>query len=363
MDFTKNIGLSISQETFGQLPDGSFVSIFILKNAANCVVKIINFGAIITEMHVPDKFGISGDVCLGFENIESYQNNTAHIGGVIGRFCNRIKAGRFKLDGVLYQLDTNDGINHLHGGYIGLDKVIWDPQIFTTEDSVGLKLSYLSPDCDQGYPGNLSVNAIYELNNRNELLIKFNAITDKATPVNLTQHPYFNLACCGNILTHKLMINANFYTPFDENKIPTGELCEVAQTPLDFRCSHLIGERIEHLNSCHGHSGYDHNFVLNKPNNNEIFLAARVHEPASGRILEVFTQSPGIQFYSGDYLNGTLVGKGNTYASRSGFCLEPQYFPDSPNQENFPSVILRPGEQFTSTIMYKFSVGKCNTPI
>lgn len=351
--------LIAKQESFGKAPDGAPADLFTLTNSNGLVVKITNFGGVITEIHTPDKNGVFADITLGFDCIEPYFKDSPFFGALIGRFGNRIAKGKFTLDGKVFTLDTNNGENHLHGGFIGFDKVLWNATPFETEQSVGVTLQYLSIDGDQGYPGNLNVTVNYELNNNNEILVKYHATTDKATPVNLTQHAYFNLAGKGNVLNHEMMINADRFTAIDAAAIPTGELPSVANTPFDFRSPRRIGERIND-----GHEqikngiGYDHNFVLNKSHNKEYSLAARVYEPTSGRVLEVFTQEPGIQFYSGNYLDGSLTGKGWHYTHRSGFCLEPQHFPDSPNQPQFPNTILRPGEEYTSLMSYKFSVVK-----
>ncbi len=350
--------LSISQSSFGQTSSGTAAELFTLTNAQGMVVKITNFGGIITEIHVPDKHGVFTDVNLGFDNIESYQQkDVPYFGALIGRFGNRIANGKFTLDGETYSLATNNGNNHLHGGLVGFDKVVWDATSFESTNSVGITLKYLSVDGDQGYPGNLDVSVVYELTNNNEILVKYHAITDKATPINLTQHAYFNLAGKGDVLDHEVMINADHFTAINDEAIPTGELPSVANTPFDFRTPRLIGERINQDDKqLKNGNGYDHNFVLNKAHANELSLAARVLEKNSGRVLEVFTQEPGVQFYTSNWMDGSLMGKGWNYARRSGFCLEPQHFPDSPNQPLFPNTILRPGKEYTSVMSYKFSV-------
>jgi aldose 1-epimerase len=369
MSLENHTKLSVSQTNFGQSPKGIPADLFTLTNAHGVIVKITNFGGIITEIHVPDKNGLFADVNLGFDHIEPYYKDAPYFGALIGRFGNRIARGKFSLDGETYQLHPNNGNNHLHGGLVGFDKVVWAAASFETASSVGITLNYLSVDGDQGYPGNLNVTVIYELTNANEILVKYHAVTDKATPINLTQHAYFNLASkgsegskdsekkCSDILNHEILINADRFTEINDEAIPTGELPLVANTPFDFRSPRLIGE---HINSDHEQlkngNGYDHNFVLNKAHPKELSLAARVREPNSGRVLEVFTQEPGVQFYSGNWMDGSLTGKGWHYTRRSGFCLEPQHFPDSPNQPNFPNTILRPGEEYTSVMSYKFSV-------
>lgn len=353
-----NAKLSISQASFGQSSAGIPADLFTLTNANGLIVKITNFGGIITEIHAPDKQGVFTDINLGFDHIEPYYKDAPYFGALIGRFGNRIAHGKFTLDGTQYQLATNNGNNHLHGGLVGFDKVVWDATSFETESSVGITLKYLSVDGDQGYPGNLDVSVIYELTNANEILVKYRAVTDKATPINLTQHAYFNLAGKGgDILNHEIMINADRFTEINSEAIPTGELPLVANTPFDFRSPRLIGERInDDDQQLKNGSGYDHNFVLNKTHAKEFSLAARVREANSGRVLEVFTQEPGVQFYTGNWMDGSLTGKGWNYIRRSGFCLEPQHFPDSPNHPQFPNTILRPGEEYTSVMSYKFSV-------
>ncbi|MFO1389663.1 aldose epimerase family protein [Cellvibrio sp.] len=358
MSLTTTSDLHISQTSFGHSTEGVAASLFTLTNANGLIVKITNFGGIITEIHVPDKHGQFTDVNLGFDSIEPYYKDSPYFGALIGRFGNRIAGGKFTLDGKTYELATNNGNNHLHGGLVGFDKVVWNASTFKTENSVGLTLKYLSVDGDQGYPGNLDVTVVYELTNNNEILVKYHAVTDKATPVNLTQHAYFNLAGKGgDILNHEVMINADRFTAIDPEAIPTGELPSVVGTPFDFRTPHLVGERIneDHEQLKNG-NGYDHNFVLNKAHPKELSLAARVFEKNSGRVLEVFTQEPGVQFYSGNWMDGSLTGKGWHYTRRCGLCLEPQHFPDSPNQPHFPNTILRPGEEYRSVMSYKFSV-------
>lgn len=355
--------LNVSQTSFGQSPAGVPADLFTLTNANGLVVKITNFGGIITEIHAPDKHGVFADINLGFDHIEPYYKDSPYFGALIGRFGNRIAHGKFSLDGETYQLATNNGNNHLHGGLVGFDKVVWDATSFETANSVGITLKYLSVDGDQGYPGNLDVTVVYELTNENEILVKYHAVTDKATPVNLTQHAYFNLqgkpggADSSDILNHEIMINADRFTAITDEAIPTGELPLVANTPFDFRSPRLIGEKIHNDDEqLKNGNGYDHNFVLNKSYAKELSLAARVYEANTGRVLEVFTQEPGVQFYTGNWMDGSLTGKGWHYTRRSGFCLEPQHFPDSPNQPHFPTTILRPGEEYTSVMSYKFSV-------
>lgn len=346
---------TISQTHFGTTPRGEDVSLFTLTNAAGMEVKITNFGGVVTAINVPDKKGQFADVALGFDELEPYLQDSPYFGALIGRFGNRIAKGRFELDGQVFELAINNEPNHLHGGVQGFDKVVWSPTTFATETVVGLKLFYLSPNGDQGYPGNVQVMVTYTLTDDNALQVDYHAITDKPTPINLTQHSYFNLAGQGDVLEHQMMINADTFVPIDATSIPLGRLQAVDNTPFDFRRVKAIGADI---NSDHEQIrfglGYDHNYVLNKSKPKELSLAAKVVEPVSGRVLEVYTQEPGVQFYSGNFLDGSLTGKGKTYAHRSGFCLEPQHFPDSPNQPDFPSTILRPGEEYSSRTLFKF---------
>ncbi|MBD8565405.1 galactose mutarotase [Oxalobacteraceae sp. CFBP 8763] len=344
----------ITQAPFGQLPDGAAVTQFTLTNAHGMVAKIIDFGGIITELHAPDREGRLADVVLGFDTLEPYCTDSPYFGALIGRYGNRIARGRFTLDGALVQLPVNNGNNHLHGGAGGFDRVLWT----ATVDGASLRLAYRSVDGEMGYPGNLDVTVVYTLNDANELVVRFHAVTDKATPVNLTQHSYFNLAGAGDILGHDLTIDADRFVAIDSESIPTGELAPVAGTPFDFRQPRPIGERITQPDQQLRHgSGYDHNFVLNKPEGAALTRAARVSEPVSGRVLELWTQEPGVQFYSGNFLDGSLSGKGRSYGHRSGLCLEPQHFPDSPNQPQFPNVILRPGEVYATESRFRFLTG------
>ena len=341
----------ITQAPFGYLPDGAAVTQFTLTNAHGMVAKIIDFGGIITELHAPDREGRLADVVLGFDTVGPYCSDSPYFGALIGRYGNRIAKGRFTLDGVQVQLPVNNGSNHLHGGAGGFDRVLWQATI----DGDSLRLAYRSVDGEMGYPGNLDVTVIYTLTDANELVVRFHAVTDKATPVNLTQHSYFNLAGDGDILGHHLTIDADRFVAIDSESIPTGELAPVAGTPFDFRQPHPIGERLGQSDEQLRHgSGYDHNFVLNKPQGSALTRAARVSEPVFGRVLELWTQEPGVQFYSGNFLNGSLAGKGRHYGHRSGLCLEPQHFPDSPNQPQFPNVILRPGEVYATESRFRF---------
>ena len=349
---------SITETSFGHLPDGRAAKLYTLTNRNGMIIKISDFGGVITEIHAPDRHGHLADIVLGYADVAPYVDQSPYFGALIGRYGNRIGRGRFSVDGQAYQVVINNGANHLHGGE-GFDKRLWQAEPFEQGDSVGLKLTLRSPDGDQGYPGNLDVTVIYELNGENELVVAFDAVTDKPTPVNLTQHSYFNLAGQGSILGHAVTIHADAYTPVDDGLIPTGAIVPVAGTPFDFREAHTIGERIDaNDEQLRFGQGYDHNFVLNKPADRASTLAVRVVEPSSGRVLELYTEEPGVQFYSGNFLDGSLTGKGVNYGLRSGFCIEPQHFPDSPNQRQFPSTILRPGEEYATVSKFKFSVEK-----
>ena len=348
---------SVGRQPFGTMPDGRPVEKFRLTNAAGVTVEAISYGGIITSVTVPDRSGRMADVVLGFDTLEPYFKNDPFFGAIIGRYGNRIGKGTFTLDGQTYTLAKNNGPNHLHGGAQGFDKVLWNAEPVAGQNAIAFTRT--SPDGEEGYPGALTVRVTYTLTDRNELIVEYHATTDKATPVNLTQHSYFNLAghASGDILRHELMLNADRYTPVDATLIPTGELAPVEGTPFDFRKPTPIGARIDdaHPQIKHG-PGYDHNWVLNGTAG-QMRLAARVVEPASGRTLEVATTEPGIQFYSGNFLDGSLTGKGGVkYARRTGFCLETQHFPDSPNQPAFPSTILRPGQEYRTRTVFTFGV-------
>jgi aldose 1-epimerase len=355
----KVVKASYTEAPFGKLPSGEATSLYTLTNANGVVVKVTNYGGVITSMVVPDKNGKMGDVVLGFDNVDGYLKNKAFFGAVIGRYGNRIGKGQFELDGKKYQLTLNDGPNHLHGGTVGFDKILWNAKPFKTDTTVGVTLTHLSPDGDQGYPGNLNATVVYELNNDNEFVIKYKATTDKATPINMTQHPYFNMAGSGSILDQELQINANRYTPIDNTLIPTGEIAAVKGTPFDFTKAHKIGDMIAQENvQLKNGGGYDHNWVLDKKSDSEWGLDATFTDPKSGRVLEVWSDEPGIQFYSGNFLDGKVDGKGVNFVYRGAICLEPQHFPDSPNKANFPSTILKPGTEYNSKLSFKFSVKK-----
>ena len=350
----------VVKSEFGKMEDGTVVDLYTLTNTKGTEVKITNYGAIITSLKVADKDGNIEDVVLGFDNLEGYlQQGVPYFGAIVGRYGNRIGGAQFVLDGETYKLAANDGPNHLHGGPRGFDKVLWQAQQLEGEDGVGVKLHYLSKDMEEGYPGNLSMDVTYTLTNDDELKIDYKGTTDKATIVNLTNHAYFNLS--GNlgekILDHQVMINADKFVPVNKTLIPTGELRSVKGTPFDFTQPTAVGKRIEDAKDeqlAFG-KGYDHCWVLNGEAN-KMNLATTVYEPQSGRYMEVFTTEPGIQFYTGNFLDGSLSGKGVTYQNRSGFCLETEHFPDSPNQKAVPPVTLRPGETYSTQTTYKFSV-------
>lgn len=345
--------MNLTQTLLGTV-EGEEVFLFTLVNENNMTAKIMNYGAIITSLLVPDQSGKIDDVVLGFDHLDAYLADHPYFGAVVGRYGNRIAGGRFVLNGKEYHLALNDGENHLHGGIRGFNRVVWKAKEIRQSGDVGVELTYLAKDGEEGYPGNLTTTVRYLLNNQNELVISYHATTDQPTVVNLTQHSYFNLKGegCGDILEHEIMINAPYYTAVDEGLIPTGELEPVNNTPLDFLTRHPIGARIKELKVS---GGYDHNYVL-KREEPQPSLAAKVLEPQSGRVLAVYTTEPGLQFYTGNSLNGTLTGKrGVNYHIHSGFCLETQHFPDSPNQPEFPSTILNPGEVYQQTTIFRFS--------
>jgi len=335
---------------------------YTLKNTHGMELRVLDYGGIIASLAVPDRTGRVDDVVLGFDRLEDYERSSPYYGAIIGRFGNRIARGRFTLDGRTYTLATNDGPNHLHGGVKGFDKVVWEVSPFERQDSRGVVLRYTSPDGEEGYPGTLRTTVTYTLTEGNELIFDYEGTSDRATPVNLTQHSYFNLAGegAGNVLGHELTLNANSFTPVDSTLIPTGEIRSVAGTPFDFRAPTAIGARIgQDEEQLRYGRGYDHNFVLDKDPGApaSTTLAARVFEPSSGRVMEVHTTEPGVQFYSGNFLDGTLRGKrGAVYSPRSGFTLETQHFPDSPNHQAFPSTVLVPGAEYRSRTVLRFRV-------
>jgi aldose 1-epimerase len=346
---------AIDHRPFGTTPDGVPVNVYTLTNAAGMDVRITNYGGTVVSIKTPDRHGQLGDVVLGFDTLDGYLHNTPYFGVIVGRYGNRIAKGQFSLDGVAYTLARNDGENHLHGGIRGFDKVVWTAKTVETADGSALELGYLSKDGEEGYPGNLAVTVRYRLDDHNALHIDYEATTDKPTVVNLTNHSYFNLAGTGDVLSHVVEIDADRFTPVDKGLIPTGVLQPVAGTPFDFRTPTAIGARIDATSRQLQYAGgYDHNFVLNKAPGT-LGVAARVTDPASGRVLEVSTTEPGVQFYSGNFLDGTVTGKGGrAYQKHAGFALETQHFPDSPNHPAFPSTVLRPDQTYHTTTIYAF---------
>jgi aldose 1-epimerase len=346
------------KKPFGKV-DGRDVELYTLTNANGLSMSITNYGGIITSFLVPDKSGKMTDVVLGHNDVDSYVKVNPYFGALIGRYGNRIGKGKFSLEGKEYQVTVNDGVNSLHGGKKGFDKVVWDAKEVKTADAVGLELKYMSKDGEEGYPGNLKVSATYWLTNKNEFKIDYTAVTDKATVVNLTQHNYWNLAGeeSGTVLDEELMINADKYTPIDSGLIPTGVLAPVAGTPLDFLKPTPIGSRInEDFEQLKLAKGYDHNWVLNKKNPGTVTHAATLYNPANGIVMDVSTTEPAIQFYSGNFLDGTITGKsGKPYILHCGLCLETQHYPDSPNKPQFPSTELKPGKTYKTSTVYKFS--------
>jgi aldose 1-epimerase len=346
----------VHEQLFGT-SDGRPVSLYTLTNSHGVEVRAMNYGGIIVSIRVPDRKGQFADIVLGHDTGEGYMPNPPYLGAIVGRYANRIADGSFTLDGKTYSLPKNDGPNTLHGGTTNtFDRVLWDAE--TLKGKPGVAFSYVSKDGDDGFPGNLKVKVAYTLTDSNELILDYQATTDKATPINVSQHSYFNLAGegTGDILNHEIMINAERFTPVDKNLIPTGELRPVKGTPLDFTTPAKMGARIDdnYEQVVLGH-GYDHNFVINRKGDS-LALAARVYEPSSGRVLEVSTTQPGLQFYTGNFLDGTVTGKqGHVYQRHYGFCLETQHFPDSPNHPDFPSTILKPGETFRQKTVFKFS--------
>jgi len=350
---------SVERRRFGTMPDGTQVDLLTLTNVNGLKAQITNYGGIVVSFFAPDRNGNYKDVVLGHDNLDGYLKATPYFGAIVGRYGNRIAKGRFTLDGKEYQLALNNRSNHLHGGLKGFDKVVWKAEPVKTPDAVGVKLTYLSKNGEEGYPGNLEATVTYWLTDSNALRIDYEATTDMATPVNLTHHGYWSLAGQGEgeVLGHELMLNADHFTPVDSTLIPTGEIRAVRGTPMDFTKPTPIGARIDQDDEqLRFGRGYDHNWVLNGKGDG-LSLAASVVEPTTGRVMEVWTTEPGVQFYGGNFLNGTITGKdGKVYKHRYGFCLETQHYPDSPNKPQFPSTILRPRETYAQTTEYRFSV-------
>ena len=351
--------LKIEKKEFGTTEDNVTVYQFVLSNKNGMEISVINYGGIITSLKAKDRNGKYQDIVLGFNSLPPYEDENPYFGAIIGRYGNRIANGNFKLDGQSYKLDINNPPNHLHGGLKGFHKVVWNPKEIINDRNVSLELTYLSKHMEEGYPGNLDVKVAYTLNNKDELSVGYEAITDQKTIINLTQHSYFNLSgnFSNDILDHEIRINADAFLPVDETLIPTGEIRSVHGSPFDFRKSKLIGQDIDTNNKqIEFGKGYDHCWVINNQSNGLRSVASAYHSE-SGRVLDVYSDLPGLQFYSGNFLDGTLKSKGEGhYELRSGFCLETQYYPDSPNQQNFPSVILKPGDVYNSNTVFKFSV-------
>lgn len=357
--------MKIERQVFGETAEDIRVDLHTLTNGRGMKARITNYGGILVSLEVPDRHGRMDDIVLGYDDLESYERDTSYLGSTIGRYANRIAKGRFTLGDVSYQLAQNNGGNHLHGGERGFHKVVWAADEIETDDGVGLRLNYVSRDGEEGYPGNLTVAVTHTLTDENELKIEYAATTDEATIINLTNHSYFNLAGqgAGTVLDHEVKINAARFTPIDSTFIPTGELREVSNTPFDFTRPTAIGARIEdEFEQLIFGGGYDHNFVLDKQEG-AFVLAVEVYEPMTGRVMQISTTEPGLQFYTGNFLEHLKGKGGRTYRKRDGLCLETQHFPDSPNKPDFPSVVLRPGARYTHTTVYKFSVkGLTETP-
>lgn len=349
--------MGIDKNSFGTLHDGTEIHIFTLKNSKNMTVRIMNYGGVIVSIEVPDKNGKTEDITLGYDRLEQYLKKSNFFGALVGRHANRIEDSKFELNGTIYHLAKNEGENHLHGGVKGFDKVVWQADIIDSCNGQSLQLVYRSSDGEENYPGNLDVKVIYSLTEDNELKIEYYAISDKDTVVNLTNHAYFNLSghASGNIYKHKLKINADRFTVVDQASIPTGEIREVKETPLDFTGLTPIGTGIDssYEQIVFG-KGYDHNWVLNVSGKSPE-KAAELHDPETGRIMEVFTTKPGVQFYSGNFLDGAIGKGGAIYNKRGGLCLETQYFPNAMKHKHFPSPILRAGDEYRHTTIYKFS--------
>lgn len=347
----------VARERFGTTPAGEAVEAFTLENAAGARLQVLTFGAVVRSLLVPDAAGRLADVVLGYDTLDAYRADGFYLGALIGRHANRIAYGRFELNGERYQLAQNNGPHNLHSGPRGFDKVVWQAEVVERLGAPALALRYTSPDGDQGFPGTLRARVVYTLTAANELVVEYAATTDRATPVNLTQHSYFNLAGAGrgDVLAHRLTLHADAFTPVDETAIPAGSVAAVQGTPLDFTRPRAIGERLHDDHpQLRNAQGYDHNFVL-RGEPGTLRLAAHVHEPTSGRTLEVLTTEPGVQFYSGNFLDGTPGKDGIPYARHAGFCLETQHFPDSLHHPEFPSVVLRPGERYASATVFRFA--------
>lgn len=345
---------TLERREFGRTPDGTAVELFTLTNGQGLTAKVMTYGAILTELWAPDQAGRMADVVLGFDRLEGYVAGHPFFGATVGRVANRIAGGRFTLGGREYRIPVNNGPNSLHGGERGFDKAVWRAEPVSSGEGLAVRFSHRSPDGDQGFPGSLEASVVYTLTEQNELRLDYTATTDQDTPVNLTNHSYFNLAghASGDVLRHELTLAAERFTPADDTLIPTGEIRSVKGTPLDFTHPHPIGARIAEVPG-----GYDHNMVLDS-GGETLALAARAYEPGSGRVMEMLTTEPGVQFYTANFLDGSVKGKGGAaYPKHGAFCLEAQHFPDSVHQPNFPSVILSPGQVYTQTTIYRFLAG------
>ena len=349
--------MTMKSDAFGKLADGRVVQVFTLTNKSGVEARILDYGGIVVSLKVPDRAGLMGDVVLGFDNLGDYLTKSPYFGCLVGRFGNRIAGGKFCLNGKTHTLALNNNdINSLHGGLVGFDKVVWDAAPAMTPNGPALTLTYVSPDGEEGFPGALSVTAVYTLTEDNALELKFTAVTDQDTVVNLTHHSYFNLACKGDVLDHEVSIYAGAFTPVNGALIPTGEVRSVEGTPFDFRTPRKIGERINSPDPQLAFGGgYDHNWVLDNAAG-KLVLAATVREPSTGRVMDVLTTEPGTQFYTGNFLESPVGKGGQVYGPRTGLCFEPQHYPDSPNQPSFPTTVLKPGQVYQNTIVYRFSV-------
>ena len=347
--------MSLEKKNFGATADGKQVDEYTLTNVHGLAVKVITYGGILNSVETPDRQGRMTNITLSLDSLQDYLAGHPFFGAIAGRYANRIAKGKFTLDGTPYTLATNDGPNHLHGGKKGFDKAVWQAEEVRGKDSVGVKLTHFSPDGDEGYPGNLTATIVYSLDNGNELKMEYTATTDKATPLNLTNHTYWNLGgrANGGILEELMTINADHYLPVDDTLIPIGKLAAVKGTPMDFTRPKTIGARIDQVVG-----GYDHAYVLNQKKPGQLTLAAKIVEPTSGRVMEISTTQPAIQFYTGNFLDGKLQAGGVSYQKHHGFCLETEHYPDSPNQPQFPSTILRPGETYHQVTIHKFSVAR-----
>jgi aldose 1-epimerase len=350
---------AVEKRSFGKTPEGDAIDLYVLKNKNGVEADVITFGATLVSLKTPDRSGNMADVVLGYKDLDGYVNDKAYLGATVGRYANRIANGKFTLEGKTYQIPKNNGENSLHGGTKGFNKCLWTAHEVNSPNGQAVRFSYVSKDGEEGFPGNLKVDVTYSLSNDNALRIEYAATTDKTTVLNLTNHAYFNLAGegSGDILGHELTLHADRFTPVSSTLIPTGELRAVKGTPFDFTTAHSIGERIEQDDEqLKFGKGYDHNWVLNDGKGAASALAAEAHDPKSGRVLQISTTEPGIQFYTGNFLDGSIQGKsGAAYNRRNAFCLETQHFPDSPNHPDFPSTVLKPGQRFHSVTIYKFS--------